>query len=56
MAVPEGILRFPQDYPGAADYKLTVSHRCGSEIVRRARHVIETTPARPADKPHLVTP
>lgn len=33
-----------------------MSHPCGSEIVRWARHVIESNPGRPADKQRLVTP
>lgn len=56
MAAPEGILRFLEDYPGASDYKLTVSHRCGSDIVRWARHVIESDPDRPAQGARLTTP
>ena len=52
-AAPEGIRRFPQDYPGSADYTLSVSHRCGSEIIRWARHVIETDPDRPTDRERL---
>ncbi|MEX1140695.1 MAG: ATP-dependent helicase [Thermoleophilaceae bacterium] len=53
-AEPEGIRRFPEDYPGADDYVLSVSHRCGSEIIRWARFVIETDPARPRDRDRLV--
>ena len=56
MAAPEGILRFLTDYPGAADYQLTLSHRCGSEIIRWARHVIESDPDRPAQPARLATP
>lgn len=56
MAAPEGILRFLDDYPGAADYKLTLSHRCGADIVRWARHVIESDPDRPAQPARLATP
>jgi DNA helicase-2/ATP-dependent DNA helicase PcrA len=56
MAAPEGILRFLEDYPGASDYKLTLSHRCGSDIVRWARHVIESDPDRPAQAARLTTP
>jgi DNA helicase-2/ATP-dependent DNA helicase PcrA len=33
-AAPEGIRRFLQDFPGAADYPLSVTQRCGSQIVR----------------------
>jgi DNA helicase-2/ATP-dependent DNA helicase PcrA len=53
-AAPEGIRRFPQDYPGADDYVLSVSHRCGSEIIRWARFVIEADPNRPEDRQRLV--
>lgn len=53
-AAPEGIRRFPEDYPGADDYVLSVSHRCGSEIIRWARFVIEADPARPQARDRLV--
>jgi DNA helicase-2/ATP-dependent DNA helicase PcrA len=53
-AAPEGILRFPDDYVDAEDYVLSVSHRCGSEIIRWARFVIEANPDRPPDRPRLV--
>jgi DNA helicase II / ATP-dependent DNA helicase PcrA len=53
-AAPEGIRRFPEDYPGADDYVLSVSHRCGSEIIRWARFVIEADPARPPDRDWLM--
>lgn len=53
MAAPEGILRFPVDYPGSADYTLTVSHRCGTSIIAWARHVIEGEPSRNPDRPAL---
>ena len=47
-AHPVGIQRFVEDdYPGAADYTLSVSHRCGSKILNWARHVIEGLPGRP---------
>jgi DNA helicase-2/ATP-dependent DNA helicase PcrA len=52
-AAPEGIRRFPADYPGAADYPLTVSHRCGSGIIAWARHVIESDPDRDPKRPRL---
>lgn len=55
-AAPEGIRRFCEDYPGAADYQLTVSHRSGFKIVRWARHVIEADPRRAVDSQRLVTP
>jgi DNA helicase II / ATP-dependent DNA helicase PcrA len=53
-AAPEGIRRFPEDYPDADDYVLSVSHRCGSEIIRWARFVIEADPERPRDRDRLV--
>lgn len=52
-AAPEGIRRFPDDYPGSADYPLTVSHRCGSNIIAWARHVIETDPERDPTRARL---
>ena len=45
-AAPEGIRRFLGDYPGAADYPLSVTQRCGSEIVRWANYVINGDPDR----------
>ncbi len=53
-AAPEGILRFPEDYARCADYTLSVSHRCGSEIIGWARHVIEGDTDRPVDRPRLL--
>ncbi|MCY3634992.1 MAG: ATP-dependent helicase [bacterium] len=46
-AHPVGIQRFVEDdYPGAVDYTLSISHRCGSKILEWARHVIEGLPGR----------
>jgi DNA helicase-2/ATP-dependent DNA helicase PcrA len=45
-AAPEGIRRFLIDYPGAADYPLSVTHRCGSRIIDWASSVIERSPER----------
>jgi len=53
-AAPEGIRRFPQDYPGAADYTLSVTQRCGSRIIEWASHVIEADPDRPS-RPRLTS-
>lgn len=53
-AAPEGIRRFPDDYANAEDYALSVSHRCGSEIIRWARFVIEADPGRSPDRRRLV--
>jgi DNA helicase II / ATP-dependent DNA helicase PcrA len=52
-AAPEGIRRFPQDYPGCEDHSLTTTHRCGSEIIRWARHVIEADPGRDRGRARL---
>jgi DNA helicase-2/ATP-dependent DNA helicase PcrA len=53
-AAPEGIRRFPEDYAGADDYVLSISHRCGAEIIRWARFVIEADPGRPPERGRLV--
>jgi DNA helicase-2/ATP-dependent DNA helicase PcrA len=53
-AAPEGIRRFPDDYPGADDYVLSVSHRCGSAVIAWARFVIEADPSRSSDRARLV--
>lgn len=50
-ADPEGIRRFPSDYPTAADYPLSVTQRCGSRIVEWAQFVIAGDVKRPAKKP-----
>lgn len=52
-AAPEGIRRFPADYPGCSDYSLSVTHRCGREIMDWATFVIEGDPDRPQGKPRL---
>lgn len=49
-AHPEGIRRFLTDYPDAADYPLTVAHRCGKSIMEWASYVIQGDPDRAADK------
>lgn len=46
-AAPEGIRRFPEDYPGSADYPLSITQRCGSRIVDWATYVIQGDPERP---------
>jgi len=51
-AAPEGIRRFPDDYAGAVDFTLSVSQRCGSNIIDWATFVIEGDPDRPA-RPRL---
>jgi len=52
-AAPEGIRRFPQDYPGSQDYTLSVTQRCGSRVVEWATYVIEGDPDRPPRRPRL---
>lgn len=46
-AAPEGIRRFPVDYFGADDFTLSVSQRCGANIIEWATFVIEGDPDRP---------
>ena len=46
-AAPQGIRRFvKEDYPGAADYSLTISQRCGRRIIDWANYVIQGDPDR----------
>lgn len=53
-AAPAGIRRFTtDDYPGSTRYPLTITKRCGKEIVRWARWVIEGDPDRPAGRQPL---
>ncbi len=52
-AAPEGIRRFPGDYPGCNDYTLSVTQRCGARIMEWATHVIEGDPDRPRERPRL---
>ncbi len=52
-AAPEGIRRFNEDYPGSTRYPLTITKRCGKEIVRWARWVIEADPDRPPGRQPL---
>lgn len=54
-AAPEGIRRFPEDYPGAADYALSVTQRCGRRIIDWASYVIAGDPDRPAERPRLTS-
>jgi len=54
-AAPEGIRRFPGDYPGAGDYSLSVTQRCGSRTIEWATHVIEGDPDRPVARPRLTS-
>jgi DNA helicase-2/ATP-dependent DNA helicase PcrA len=54
-AAPEGIRRFPEDYPGCQQYPLSVTQRCGSRITAWALHVIEGDPDRPEKLPRLTS-
>lgn len=47
MAHPRGIREFGTAFEGARDYSLSISFRCGREILEAARKVIESTPGRP---------
>ena len=49
-AHPEGIRRFLEEYPGAADYPLTITRRCARNIVSWANYVIQGDPGRPAER------
>jgi DNA helicase-2/ATP-dependent DNA helicase PcrA len=46
-AAPEGIRRFLSDYNQAEDYSLSVTMRCGREIIGWANSVIQGDPDRP---------
>lgn len=52
-AAPEGIRRFPEDYPGSMLYPLSVTQRCGRSIIDWATYVIAGDPDRPHDRPAL---
>src|ERR1022692_2862489 len=52
-AAPEGIRRFPQDYPNCGDYPLSITQRCGRSIIEWATYVIEGDPDRPQGRPRL---
>jgi DNA helicase-2/ATP-dependent DNA helicase PcrA len=54
-AAPEGIRRFPQDYPDSDDYPLSVSKRCGKRIISWANYVIQGDPDRPQGRPALTS-
>lgn len=54
-AAPEGIRRFPRDYPGCAEYPLSITQRCGGRIVEWASYVIEGDLDRPPGRPRLAT-
>jgi DNA helicase-2/ATP-dependent DNA helicase PcrA len=46
-AAPEGIRRFPDDYPGCANYPLSITQRCGARIIEWASYVIDGDLGRP---------
>ncbi len=52
MADPSGIRTFAQDFENAEDYTLSMSQRCGADILDPAQDLIERAPTRPA-KPRL---
>jgi len=52
-AAPEGIRRFPDDYPGCANYPLSVTQRCARRIIEWATYVIQGDPDRPHGRPCL---
>lgn len=49
-AAPEGIRRFMDDYPGATDYTLSKTVRCGKKVIAWANHVIAGDPDRPTER------
>jgi ATP-dependent DNA helicase UvrD/PcrA len=49
-AHPQGIRSFLEDYPGAADYPLTITRRCAKNIVDWANYVVHGDPDRPAGR------
>ena len=52
-AAPEGIRRFLDDYHHAEDYSLSVTLRCGKNIIEWANNVISADPDRPVRHPTL---
>lgn len=52
-AHPAGIQQFLQMYPGALNYPLTITRRCGKKVVEWANYVIQGDPARSAAKQAL---
>ena len=53
-AAPEGIRRFLTDYPGAADYPLSVGQRCARRIAEWSSYVIQGDLTRLRGRPPLV--
>jgi DNA helicase-2/ATP-dependent DNA helicase PcrA len=54
-AAPEGIRRFADDYPGCADYPLSITQRCGARIIEWASYVINGDLGRPHERPQLTS-
>jgi DNA helicase II / ATP-dependent DNA helicase PcrA len=52
-AAPEGIRRFPDDYPDCSRYPLTITQRCGRRIIEWVSYVIAGDLGRPHDRPAL---
>jgi DNA helicase II / ATP-dependent DNA helicase PcrA len=52
-AAPAGIRRFPEVYPGCAQYPLSITQRCGRHIIEWASYVIVGDPDRPRERPAL---
>lgn len=52
-AAPEGVRRFPSDYPGSSDYTLSISQRCGSEILNWANYIIAGDTSRASNRATL---
>ena len=49
-AAPVGIRRFLEDYEDAVDYPLSITLRCGKQIIAWANYVIQGDPDRPTDR------
>lgn len=47
LAAPPGIRRFPEEFGNCRDYALTISQRCGKNILAAATSLIEAAPDRP---------
>ena len=54
-AAPEGIRDFLSDYPGALDYSLSVTQRCGGKIIDWANYVIHGDLGRPTGRAALTS-
>lgn len=53
-AAPEGIRRFANDYPGCAEYPLSITQRCGARIMNWASYVINGDLSGPRGRPPLM--